>query len=119
MPPLWLIKAGVVIAVLLGVWFHGRHAGATSVQSDWDAERQAQAEAAEAQRESNRLRARAAETTYEAQRSARARAAATPPPEYAHALTAPICPIGDTLQFGDVPVPGAALDRLRHAGADY
>lgn len=112
MPPLWLIKAGALLALLAGLWLHGRHTGA-------EAERQAQAEAAEAQREANRLRARAAEAGYEAQRAALARRPITPSPEVAHALAAPICPPGTPLQLGDVPVPGAVLVRLRRAGADF
>lgn len=110
--PLWIIKAGVLLAVLAGLWLYGRHTGA-------QAERQAQAEAAEAQRESNRLRARVAETGYEAQRAALARRATTPSPEASNALTAPICQPGAPLQLGDVPVPAAVLDRLRRAGADF
>lgn len=38
MPPLWLIKAGAVLALLVGIWWHGHYLGAAGVQGRWDAE---------------------------------------------------------------------------------
>jgi len=122
--PAWLIKLGAVLALLAGVWLWGRHAGAAAVQARWDAQQREQAAAVEAARESDRLRAQAAAASYEIQRAAAAHRAAQPSPESAYALHATICPprggtLGKPLELGDVPVPGAVLDRLRDAGADY
>lgn len=123
MPPVWLLKLGAVLALLAGIWFHGRHIGAAGVQARWDEQTREAKDAADAARESDRLRARSAETTYEAQRAAIARRATTPPPELTYALHATICPpagaLGKPLELGDVPVPAAVLQRLRSAGADY
>ncbi len=118
-----IIKAGAVLALLAGVWLHGRHWGAEGVQADWDAQVRADKDAAEIARESNRLLSSAAASHYEGQRAAAARRATLPLPEYRYALSATICPpagvFGRPLELGDVPVPGAVLDRLRSAGADY
>jgi hypothetical protein len=123
MLPLWLIKAGAALALLAAVWFHGRGAGAASVRVEWQAQQLHDREAADAARESDRLRGRAADADYQARRAAAARRAVTPSPESVYALHATICPpagpLGRPLEFGDVPVPGAWLDRLRDAGADY
>jgi hypothetical protein len=121
--PLWLIKAGVALALLAGVWLHGRSTGAASVRAESQAQQLADREAADAARESDRLRARAADADYQARRAAAARRAVTPSPESVYALHATICPpagpLGRPLELGDVPVPRAWLNRLRDAGADY
>lgn len=123
LPPTWLIKAGAAALLLAGAWLHGHHQGAAGVQADWKAQQLAQRQAADAQAEQQRLRERAAAAAYETQRAAITRRAATPSPESAYALHATICPpagaLGRPLELGDVPVPGAVLDRLRRAGADY
>lgn len=109
------------LALLAGIWFHGRHVGADGVRAEWQAQQQADREAADAERESNRLRAQAAAKDYESQRAAIA--ARQPSQEYRYALTARICPPPGALvrdyELGDLPLPGAVLDRLRAAGADY
>lgn len=119
--PIWPIKLGAVLALLAGVWFHGHHIGAASVQAKWGKQAQADREAAETERESNRLRARAAAKDYEAQRAAIQ--ARQPSQEYRYALTTRICPppgaFARDYELGDLPLPGAVLDRLRSAGADY
>jgi hypothetical protein len=123
MPPLWLIKAGAVLALSALFAGYGYHHGAQRVQRRWSAQLAADKAAAEAQAESNRLRARAAATDYEAQRAAIARRATSPSPESRYALHATICPpagaFSRPLELGDVPVPGVVLDRLRDAGADF
>jgi hypothetical protein len=123
MPPIWLIKAGVVLLLLAGFAGYGYHHGSQRVQRKWDAQVQADKAAAEALRESNRLRAQAASVDYEVQRAAIARRATQPSRESSYALHATICPpagaLGRALELGDVPVSGAVLDRLRDAGADF
>lgn len=123
MPPLWLIKAGAVLALLAGFWFHGHHAGAANVQAAWDKQARETKDAADAAREVDRIKSSAAAKTYEAQRAAIASRATPRTQEAAYALHATICPAAGTfarpLELGDVPVPGAELERLRSAGADY
>jgi hypothetical protein len=123
MPPLWLIKlAGVLLALVLATGYGYRH-GAARVQAKWDKAAAEQLAQVEAERESSRLRAQAAATTYETQRAAIARRPANPSQESVYALRTTICPppgaLGRPLELGDVPIPGAQLDRLRDAGADY
>jgi hypothetical protein len=123
MPPLWLLKLGAILALLVGVWLHGHRVGAAGVQAEWAAQVVADKAAAEAARESDRLRSRAAATSYETQRAAFAARLTKPPPESTYALHATICPpagaLDRPLELGDVPVPGAVLIRLRDAGSDY
>lgn len=119
MPPIWLIKAGAVLALLVGVWFHGHHAGSQGVQARWDAQVRADKDAADAAREADRVASHAAATHYEAQRAAIAARASQPSQEFRDALHAPICPAAGPLELGDVPVSAAVLERLRDAGADY
>lgn len=123
MIPLWAIKAGAVLALLAGVWFHGRSSGADSVQARWDQQVREDKEAADSARESDRLRARTADADYQGSKAAAARRAATPSPESVYALRSTICPppgaLGKPLELGDVPIPGVWLERLRSAGADY
>lgn len=123
MIPLWSLKLGGVLLALVLAWGYGYHHGGQRVQRKWDAQQLADRQAAEAQREAQRLTAQAAATEYEAKRAAIARRAAQASLESRYALTATICPppgaIGRPLELGDVPIPGAVLDRLRDAGADY
>lgn len=119
MIPLWAIKAGAGLALMAGVWFHGRHIGAVGVQARWDAQVRADKDAADAAREADRLRSHAAATKYEVQRAAIAARSTTPTPEYRDALHAPICPVAGPLELGDVPLGAAVLQRLRDASADY
>lgn len=123
MIPLWAIKLGAALGLLAAVAGYGYHHGAQRVQARWDKAAAEQRAAAEAARESDRLRAQAAAKSYEAQRAAITARLTKPSPEAAYALHATICPpagaLGRPLELGDVPVPGAVLDRLRDAGADY
>lgn len=123
MIPLWAIKAGIGLALLAGAWCHGHRTGAAGVRADWQAEQLADGDAADAQAEQQRLRGRAAAADYEAKRAAITRRLTQPSPEAQYALHATICPpagaLGRPLELGDVPVPGAVLDRLRNAGADF
>lgn len=123
MPPLWLIQAGGVLALLAGAWAHGRHVGAEGVQARWDAQVIEAKRAAEVQAEQQRLRARAAASDYETKRAALLRRLTQPSQESAYALHATICPppgaLGKPLELGDVPVGAAVLQRLRDAGADF
>jgi hypothetical protein len=116
MLPSWSIATAVAVAAIAGAYLHGHRTGDEAARAELAA-------VADAQRESDRLRARAAATDYEARRAANARRAIQPSPESRYALTATICPpagaFGRPLELGDVPIPGAVLDRLRHAGADY
>lgn len=121
MIPLWAAKLGagaVALAVAAGYCYH---LGGQRVQRKWNAQVQQDKAAADAAREVDRLRARSADADYQARRAAAARR--EPSPESAYALKATICPpagvFGRPLELGDVPVPGAVLDRLRDAGADY
>ena len=122
LPPLAIKAVCIVIVIGLAGGFGYRH-GAADVQAKWDEVSAAQRAQAEADRESNRLRAQAAATDYETQRAAIARRVANPSTESVYALRSTICPppgaLGRPLELGDVPVPGAVLDRLRDAGADY
>ncbi len=119
MTPLAAIKLGAALALLVGVWLHGRGVGADRVRADWQAER----EAADAAAEADRLRSRAAATQYEASRAAIAARAAKTSQEVRNALNAPICrPLEASapgLRLGDVAVPAAVVERLRDAGSDY
>lgn len=123
MIPLWIIKAGIGLAVVAGIWFHGRGVGADGVKAKWDQQVREDKDAADAAREVDRLRARSADADYQARKAAAARRTANPSPESEYALHATICPpagpFGRQLELGDVPVPRAWLDRLRDAGADY
>lgn len=123
MPPLWLLKAGAALVMLVLAAGYGYRHGAARVQARWDRAAAEQRAQAETDRESNLLRSRAAATSYETQRAAIARRASTPSQESVYALRSTICPppgaLGRSLELGDVPVPSAVLDRLRDAGADY
>lgn len=121
-PPFALKAGAVLVALALAAGYGYRH-GAARVQARWDQVAAEQRAQAEAERESNRLRAQAAAMSYENQRAAIARRPAAPSQESVYALRSTICPppgaLGRPLELGDVPVPGAVLDRLRDAGADY
>lgn len=123
LPWRYIAAFAALAALLAGIWFHGHHAGAAAVQAGWDAQVVADKAAAEASRESDRLRGRAAASSYETQRAAITARLTKPQPEATYALHATICPssgaFGRSLELGDVPIPGAVLDRLRDAGADY
>ena len=117
-----ILPALAVLALLAGIWFHGHHTGAESVQTKWDAQVRADKDAADAAREVDLLRSSAAATAYEARSATIARRATQPSPEAAYALHATICPPAGALgrlELGDVPLPAAVLQRLRDASADY
>lgn len=122
LPPV-AIKATAVLVLLAGAAGYGYRHGAARIQARWDKAAAEQRAQAAADREANRLRAQAAATSYEAQRAVIVRRPAQPSQESVYALRSTICPppgaLGRPLQLGDVPVPGAVLDRLRDAGADY
>lgn len=112
------VRLGAALAVLVAVWWHGHHVGTQGIQAKWDAQKLADQQAAETQRETERLRAQSASRDFEAKRmSLRAQA------EAARAglrrdLQQPFhCPEGgDHVQtLADLPVPAAAVDRLRSA----
>lgn len=123
MIPVWTIKLGAGLALLMAVAGYGYHHGAQRVQAKWDAQAQAAKDAVDTARESERLRARAADSDYQARRAAADRRSTQPSPDAAYALHATICPpagaLGKALELGDVPVGAAVLQRLRDAGADY
>jgi hypothetical protein len=115
MPRAW--AALLVLALLAGTWWHGRRTGAAQVQAEWTADtlqRERLVQLAEAQQ---RRRSHAAGVGYEAQRAANTQRLATARPELRQALQQPACPPGapNAPTLADLPIPAAAVDRLRHA----
>ena len=116
--PPWA-KLLAVLALLAGVWWHGRSTGADAVQARWDADTIAQERAAQAQEAAQRRRAHVASTAYQAGAAKRTKAQQTLRPDLDAALSAPACPKeAADVPLADLVVPAAALARLRVAGAD-
>lgn len=120
MTPLAWAKLGGVVALLVGIWFHGRSTGADSVQARWDADTVARERAQQAQEAAQRRRAHDASSSYQAQAGKRAKAQESLRADLNTALNTPACPkeAPHDLSLADLPIPGHALDRLRTAGAD-
>jgi hypothetical protein len=114
------ILAGLGALGAAGLWWHysevrtARQEGRADVQADWDAaerdrDRQANADAL---RRFNR--AQEASTAHETERARLARALEANRHALRDSLRAPLtCPAGATV--GDVVVPAASMQRLRHA----
>ena len=118
MIPPWA-KLLAVLALLAGVWWHGRSTGAESVQARWDADALAQERAAQAQEAAQRRRAHQASTDYQTGVAKRAQAQQTLRADLDAALSATACPKeAADVSLADLVVPLPALDRLRRAGAD-
>lgn len=119
MIPPWA-KLLAILALLAGVWWHGRSTGADSVQARWDADTVARERAQQAQEAAQRRRAHEASSSYQAQAGIRAKAQESLRADLNTALNTPACPkeAPHELSLADLPVPGPALDRLRTAGAD-
>ena len=116
--PPWA-KLLAVLALLAGVWWHGRSTGADSVQARWDADTIAQERAAQAQEAAQRRRAHDASAGYQAGAAKRAQARQTLRADLDAALSTPACPKeAADVPLADLVVPAAALARLRVAGAD-
>lgn len=116
--PPWA-KLLAILALLAGVWWHGRSTGADSVQARWDADALAQERAAAAQEAAQRRRAHQASTDYQAGAAKRAQAGQSLRADLDAALSTPACPKEAAhATLADVVVPAAAIDRLRRAGAD-
>ena len=116
--PPWA-KLLAILALLAGVWWHGRSTGADSVQARWDADALAQERAAAAQEAAQRRRAHDASAQYQADAAKRAQAQQSLRADLEAALSVPACPKEATdVSLADLVVPGPALDRLRRAGAD-
>lgn len=115
--PYALLAAALVTG---GAWLHGRSTGADGVQARWDAAEVQRERAIQAQEAQQRRRASAASTSYQTGAAARAKAQHSLRDDITAALSIPACPqeAPDALQLADLPVPAAALDRLRRAGAD-
>lgn len=110
--------AGVllVVALLVGVWLHGRHVGGLEVRAEWQAEKDADRAAAEAQREADRLRGMAASRDFEASRQRLQVQAEAARSALRRDLQAPLtCPTGEAHALADLPIPAAAVGRLRDA----
>jgi hypothetical protein len=117
MSPL-LIKAAVGLALVAGVWLHGRHVGAGGVQADWDAAELQRERAIQAQEASQRRQAAAAGERYEAQRAALHANATQARAALLEALQRPACATQEDAHartLADLPVPAAAVQRLRDA----
>lgn len=116
--PPWA-KLLAILALLAGVWWHGRSTGADSVQARWDADALAQERAAQAQEAAQRRRAHDASAQYQAGAAKRAQAQQSLRADLEAALSTHACPKEATdVSLADLVVPGPALDRLRRAGAD-
>lgn len=114
--PLWA-KLLALAGVVCGIWVHGRHAGSSSVQADWDASELKRERATLAQEASQRRQAYTAAERYEAQRSMLQANATQARVELLQALQRPICQPGEANapQLADLAVPAAAVQRLRDA----
>ncbi len=116
--PAWA-KLLAVLALLAGVWVHGRTNGAQSVQARWDADALAQERAAQAQEAAQRRRAHKASTDYQAGAAKRAQAQQTLRADIDAALSTPACHKESAdVSLADLVVPMPAIDRLRRAGSD-
>lgn len=108
----------IALGLLAGVWLYGRHVGALEVRAEWQAEKDADREAAEALREANRLRAMAASRDFEASRQRLVAQAEAARSALRRDLQVPVaCSTGDAhaLKLADLPIPAAAVGRLRDA----
>ncbi len=116
MIPIWA-KAGAVLLLLAGTWWHGNRTGAAGVQADWDAAELQRERAVQAQEAAQRRQAHSAGERYEAQRAALIANATQARAELLQALQRPICPAEDrhAPQLADLPIPAAAVQRLRAA----
>lgn len=114
------LLALLLLGLLAGVWWHGRSTGADSVQARWDADTLARERAQQAQEAAQRRRAHEASSAYQDQAGKRSRANESLRADLDAALNTPACPkeAPHALVLADLPVPAAALDRLRRAGAD-
>lgn len=116
-------RAWLLLALVVGAWFHGHHVGADGVTADWAASDREREAAAIAAARDNTQRAHAAATDYEAAKARGAAALASTRAELRNALQRPICPPGgheetdDAPTIADLPVPADAVDRLRRAAA--
>lgn len=113
----WQICA---VAALVGVvWGHGLTKGKAWVQADWDAANVAAERAAQAAAQAQRDQANAAATDFETKRARLATELHRARGALSVALRTPLscAPTGDghAPTIADVPVPAAAVDRLRVA----
>lgn len=114
-------KLLLILALLAGVWWHGRSSGADAVQARWDADTIATERAQQAQEAAQRRRATAASADYQAKAARRAASNDSIRADLGASLAVTACPKEpnhEPMQLADLPIPGAALDRLRRAGAD-
>ena len=110
------IKFAALAVLIAGIWFHGHHMGAKGVQADWDAaeldrERQIQIHEAQARR-----RAADASGGFERQRARITQALPAIREGLRQDLQAPACQKDAHESLADLPIPAAAVDRLRNAG---
>ena len=107
-----------LLALVAGASYAGHHVGAKGVRAEWDAQRLADRDAADAQAETNRLSSRSASARYVAT-AQRIRARLEPARQALRRdLQAPItCPApgASHAALADLPIPAAALQRLRDA----
>lgn len=117
-----LHRAAAVLLLLAVAWVHGQRTGAARVRADWQADTLARERASAAAEAAQRRQAHAAGERYEAQRAALQAQATQARAALRDALQRPICPAaaGDSHAptLADLPIPAAAVERLRHAGAD-
>lgn len=108
------------VAILLAVvWAHGMTKGKAWVRADWNAANVAAERAAQAAAQAQRDQANAAATEFEAKRARLAGELHRTRGALSVALRTPLSctPTGDghAPTIADVPVPAAAVDRLRAA----
>lgn len=111
------IKFAALAVLIACIWFHGRHMGAKGVQADWDAaelarERQIQIHEAQARR-----RAADASGRFEGQRARINQALPAIRDGLRQDLQVPACQKDSNESLADLPIPAAAVDRLRNAGS--
>lgn len=119
-----MIPAWVKLLALAGIvgliWAHGRHSGSSVTQARWDAAELQRERAIQMQEAQQRRQAQNAGMAYEQERI-RLRALANSNAErqaLLDTLQQPACPAtGDdhAPQLADLPIPAAAVDRLRRA----
>jgi hypothetical protein len=122
MIPAWA-KFLALALVLAGIWFHGHRTGSAGVQADWDAAELQRERAIQAAEASQRRQAYTAGERYEATRAALQAQANAARAGLSEALKRPICTATEDAhapQLADLPIPSAAVDRLRAAaGGDH